>query len=55
METLPNFIKFRSVFFVVSKEVQIVGASGYTNEAILKVIHHLNNKKTNIAIMVTQV
>ena len=40
---------------VMSKEVKIVGASGYTNEDILKVINHLNNKKTKIATMVTQV
>lgn len=40
---------------VMSKEVQIVGASGYTSEDILKVIDHLNNKKTPIATMVTQV
>lgn len=40
---------------VMSKEVQIVGASGYTSEDILKVINHLNNKKTKIATMVTQV
>ena len=40
---------------VMSKEVQIVGASGYTDEDILLVINHLNNKKTPIATMVTQV
>lgn len=40
---------------VMSKEVQIIGASGYTSEDILKVINHLNNKKTKIATMVTQV
>lgn len=40
---------------VMSKEVQIVGASGYTEADILKVIDHLNNKKTKIATMITQV
>ncbi|WP_028401252.1 hypothetical protein [Ectobacillus panaciterrae] len=34
---------------------QIVGASGYTHEDILKVIDHMNKKKTPIATMVTQV
>lgn len=40
---------------VMSKEVQIVGASGYTEADILMVIDHLNNKKTKIATMITQV
>ena len=40
---------------VMSKEVRIVGASGYTTEDILRVIHHINNKKTPITTMVTQV
>ena len=40
---------------VMSKEVQIVGASGYTDEDILKVIDHLNHKKTPISTIVTQV
>lgn len=40
---------------VMSKEVQIIGASAYTNEDILRVINHLNNKKTPIATIVTQV
>ena len=39
---------------VMSNEVQIIGASGYTSEDILKVIDHLNNKKP-IATIVTQV
>ena len=40
---------------VMSKEVQIVGASGYTNEDIRLVINHLNEKKTAISTIVTQV
>lgn len=40
---------------VMSKEVQIIGASGYTNTDILRVIGHINSKKTPIATMVTQV
>lgn len=40
---------------VMSSEVKIIGASGYTTEDILKVINHINNKKTPIATMVTQV
>ena len=40
---------------VMSKEIQIIGASGYTNEDILRVIDHLNNKKTPISTIVTQV
>lgn len=40
---------------VMSKEVQIVGASGYTNDDILRVVNHINNKKTSIATMITQV
>lgn len=40
---------------VMSKEVQIIGASGYTHEDILKVIDHINNKKTPISKIVTQV
>ena len=40
---------------VMSKEVHIVGASGYTTEDILLVINHLNNKKTAISTIVTQV
>ncbi|KOS68670.1 zinc-dependent dehydrogenase [Lysinibacillus contaminans] len=38
---------------VMSKEVKIIGASGYTNDDILKVIDHINQKKTNISTMVT--
>lgn len=38
----------------MSKEVNIVGASGYTHEDIVKVIEHINDKKTNIFTMVTQ-
>lgn len=38
---------------VMSKEVKIIGASGYTNEDILKVIDHINQKKTNISTIVT--
>lgn len=40
---------------VMSMEVRITGASGYTTEDILRVIDHLNNKKTSIATMITQV
>lgn len=39
---------------VMSKAVNIVGASGYTHEDIIKVIDHINAKKTNISTMVTQ-
>ncbi|WP_340009235.1 hypothetical protein MHH52_13770 [Paenibacillus sp. FSL K6-0276] len=38
----------------MSKEVNIIGASGYTHEDIVKVIDHINDKKTNISTMVTQ-
>ncbi|MEO4053090.1 zinc-binding dehydrogenase [Solibacillus sp. CAU 1738] len=40
---------------VMSKEVKIIGASGYTHEDIVKVVAHINEKKTPIATMVTQV
>lgn len=40
---------------VMSKEVQIIGASGYTHEDILSVIDHINQKKTPISIMVTNI
>lgn len=40
---------------VMSKQLRIAGASGYTTEDILKVIDHINNKKTAIATMVTDV
>nr|WP_212120066.1 alcohol dehydrogenase catalytic domain-containing protein [Niallia circulans] len=40
---------------VMSKEVQVIGASGYTHENIMKVIEHLNEKKTNISTMVTNI
>ena len=40
---------------VMSKEIQIIGASGYTTEDILLVINHLNNQKTAISSIVTQV
>ncbi|WP_019242821.1 MULTISPECIES: zinc-dependent alcohol dehydrogenase [Bacillus] len=40
---------------VMSKEVQIVGASAYTHEDIVKVIDHINQKKTPITTMVTHV
>lgn len=40
---------------VMSKEVQLVGASGYTHEDIMKVIDHINEKKTAISKIVTQV
>lgn len=44
-----------SLVQVMSNEIQIIGASGYTTEDILKVIDHLNNKKTPISTIVTQV
>lgn len=44
-----------SLLQVMSKELTIVGASGYTNEDILKVIDHINNKKTPISNIVTHV
>ena len=44
-----------SLIKVMSMEIQIVGASGYTTEDILRVIDHLNNKKTPISTIVTQV
>lgn len=34
--------------------MNIIGASGYTHEDIVKVIDHINDKKTNISTMVTQ-
>lgn len=37
----------------MSNEVKIKGASG-TNEDILKVIEHINEKKTKVSLMVTQ-
>ena len=40
---------------VMSKEVKICGASGYTHEDILKVVDHINNKVTPISSIVTQV
>lgn len=40
---------------IMSKELHIQGASGYTHEDITKVIDHLTNKKTNIENIVTQV
>lgn len=44
-----------SLVQVMSNEIQIIGASGYTTEDILRVIDHLNNKKTPISTIVTQV
>lgn len=40
---------------VMSKEIQIKGASGYTHEDISKVVEHLTNNKTNLSTIVTQV
>lgn len=40
---------------IMSKEVRICGASGYTHEDILKVVDHINNKVTPISSIVTQV
>ena len=44
-----------SLVQVMSNEVKIIGASGYTHEDIVKVVAHINEKKTPIATMVTQV
>jgi len=44
-----------SLVEVMSKEVQIIGASAYTHEDIVKVIDHINKKKTPITTMVTHV
>lgn len=44
-----------SLVQVMSKELTIIGASGYTTEDILKVIDHLNQKKTPISNIVTHV
>lgn len=44
-----------SLSTVMSKEVKLVGASGYKNEDILKVIEHINDKITPISTIVTQV
>lgn len=44
-----------SLVQVMSKEIQIHGASGYSTADILRVIDHLNKKKTPIATMITQV
>ncbi|WP_353625697.1 zinc-binding dehydrogenase [Bacillus sp. JCM 19041] len=38
---------------IMSKEVKVIGASGYTHEDILKVISHINESKTTIATIVT--
>lgn len=40
---------------VMSNELQIIGASGYTTDDFLRVIAHLNDKKTPISTIVTQV
>ncbi|OCA80755.1 zinc-binding dehydrogenase [Pradoshia sp. D12] len=40
---------------IMSKEVKIIGASGYTHEDIVRVVDHIEKKKTPIATMVTQV
>lgn len=40
---------------VMSTEVQIIGAFGYTSDDILYVIDRLNEKKTPISPIVTQV
>lgn len=40
---------------IMSKELHIQGASGYTHEDISKVVDHLKNNKSNIANIVTQV
>ncbi|MFD2117583.1 zinc-binding dehydrogenase [Paenibacillus yanchengensis] len=38
---------------VMSKEVKIIGASGYTHEDITKVVSHINKRKTDISKLVT--
>ena len=38
---------------VMSKEVKIIGASGYSHEDILRVVDHIEKKKTHIATIVT--
>ncbi|MDQ0116217.1 zinc-dependent alcohol dehydrogenase [Paenibacillus harenae] len=40
---------------VMSKEVQIKGASGYTDEDISKVVEHLNNHHNKLSTLITQV
>ena len=44
-----------SLMQVMSTEVKIIGASGYTHEDISRVVNHLNNKKTPITTMITHV
>ncbi len=39
---------------VMSKEVKIIGASGYTHDDILKVINHINDKKAKGIKMLTE-
>lgn len=44
-----------SLVQIMSKEVQIIGASNYNHEDIAKVVEHLNQKKTDISTIVTHV
>ncbi|WP_462411591.1 zinc-dependent alcohol dehydrogenase [Neobacillus sp. Marseille-QA0830] len=44
-----------SLIDVMSKEVNMVGASGYTSEDILKVVEHLSNPKTKLDSLITHV
>lgn len=44
-----------SLLQVMSKEVQIKGASGYTDEDLSQVVQHLNNEKDKLAGLVTHV
>ncbi|GEO27830.1 threonine dehydrogenase [Alicyclobacillus acidoterrestris] len=40
---------------VMSKEVQIIGASGYTTEDILRAVEHLSNPQTKLDTLITHV
>ena len=44
-----------SLVQVMSNEIQVIGASGYTHEDIVSVVAHINVKKTPITTMVTEV
>ncbi|WP_411348682.1 zinc-dependent alcohol dehydrogenase [Paenibacillus sp. WLX2291] len=44
-----------SLLQVMSKEVKIIGASGYTHDDIVKVVEHISQQKTRIQSIVTQV
>ncbi|WP_238327410.1 hypothetical protein [Paenibacillus gorillae] len=40
---------------MMSKELKVIGASGYTHEDIARVVDHIEKKKTPITTMVTHV